>query len=61
MNKNIIQAKLDLLYEELEEADGEQQYQYLKEEIDYYKTQLLKIMTSEKYEQIEKQHRIHQQ
>lgn len=51
-----IEEKLSLLYDKLyniEDFASQQQRQYLSNEIDYYKTELLKLQLAEDFKQIE--------
>lgn len=51
-----IEEKLSLLYDKLyniEDFASHQQRQYLSNEIDYYKTELLKLQLAEDFKQIE--------
>lgn len=51
-----IEEKLSLLYDKLyniEDFASHQQRHYLSNEIDYYKTELLKLQLAEEFKQIE--------
>lgn len=55
-NKHTIERKLSYLYDKLyniEDFASQQQREFLLNEIDYYKTELLKIQTAEQLKEIE--------
>lgn len=55
-NKHTIERKLSYLYDKLyniEDFVSQQQREFLLNEIDYYKTELLKIQTAEQLKEIE--------
>lgn len=54
-NQRILELKLNYLYEQLEKTgdfNSHQQQEFLLEEIDYHKTQLLKLETAKRLKEI---------